>query len=72
MAGTVFQGLDCAEKVAEADFVALGINRIDQPLVDRRGDGLLSIEIPRVAPGSVTTRAPDLSYGRRSYSAARS
>src|SRR2546421_1424442 len=40
-AGAVFQGLDRAEKVAEADFVALGIRRIEQPLVDRYADGLL-------------------------------
>jgi hypothetical protein len=32
--GAVFQGLDRTEKVVEADFVALRIRRVEQPLVD--------------------------------------
>jgi hypothetical protein len=40
-AGAVFQSLDRAEKVTKADFVALGIRRIEQPLVDRYADGFL-------------------------------
>jgi hypothetical protein len=34
-------GLDCAEKVAEAGFVALVILRIGQPFLDWQADGLL-------------------------------
>jgi len=44
-ARAVFHGLDRAEKGAEADFVALVIGRIRQPLVDRYTDCLL----PRLA-----------------------
>ena len=40
-AGAAFQGLDRAQKAAEADLVALFILRIDQPLVDRYVCGFL-------------------------------
>jgi hypothetical protein len=39
--GAAFQGLDRTEKVVEADFVALRIRRIEQPLVDWYAGGLL-------------------------------
>ena len=40
-AGAVFQSLDRAEEAAEAEFIALVIRWIGQPLVDRYADGLL-------------------------------
>jgi hypothetical protein len=39
--GAAFQGLDRAQKAAEADLVALFILRIDQPLADRYVYGFL-------------------------------
>jgi len=68
--GAVFQDLDRAEKAAQASFVALGIRRIGQPLVDRYLDGLLfrlaglgqdqlgpDIELEGVQEGVVAGRA---------------
>jgi hypothetical protein len=40
-AGADFQGLDRAQKAAEANLVVLFILRIDQPLVDRYVCGFL-------------------------------
>ena len=55
-AGAISQGLDRAEKGAEADFVALVIRRIRQPLIDRYADCLL----PRLAGLDQGQLCPDV------------
>src|ERR1700757_1753454 len=76
-AGGVFQGLDRAEKAAQASFVVPGIRRIGQPLVDRCADGLLfrlaglgqgqlrpDVELKGVQEGVVAGRGAHLSSRR--------